>query len=155
MEKPCNISNFKLNSIFQLYPGCSSTSLQELWLVHEAILQQCFTHKHISDSPEIIPCSIWTRLCVKFVTCLGKGERVRSCTAVEAALEPGLAQTHTIISTCTTIRTTQKQSENTESFMYCLGSLVTSQIIIPPYLLEEFGRKRRDCWKLAFKSGFP
>lgn len=72
-----------------------------------------------------------------------------------AALEPELAQTYTTISTCTTIRTTQKQSENTESFMRCLGSLVTSQIIIPPYLLEKFGRKRRDCWKLAFKSGFP
>lgn len=40
-------------------------------------------------------------------------------------------------------------------FHALLGSLVISQIIVPPYLLEEFGRKKRDCWKLAFKSGFP
>lgn len=34
--------------------GCSPTSLQELWLVHEAVLQQCFAHQceaHISDLP--------------------------------------------------------------------------------------------------------
>lgn len=77
---------------------------------------------------------------------------MRFCTP---ALEQELAQTYTSISTSTTMRTTQKESENTASFMHCLGSLVISQIIVPPYLLEESGRKRRDCWKLAFKSGFP
>lgn len=80
---------------------------------------------------------------------------MRPCTAVEAALEQELPQTYTSISPSTTIRTTQKESENTASFMHCLGSLVISQIIIPPCFLEEFGRKKKDCWKLAFKSGFP
>lgn len=94
-------------------------------------------------------------VCVKFVICLGKGECVRSCTPAEAALDEEQAQTYTSISTSPTIRTTQKQPENTASFMHFLGSLVISQIIIPPYLLEEFGRKRKDCWKLAFKSGLP
>lgn len=107
-------------------------------------------------SPENMPeLHLDTFACVKFVICLGKGECMRSCTPVEAALDQELAQTYAGISTSTTISTTQTESENTASFMHCLGSLVISQIIIPPYLLEEFGRKRRDCWKLAFKSGFP
>lgn len=154
--KPCNISNFELKSIFQLQYfswlliHIFARALVGAWSHFEAVLHTQTRGTRFRPPLKTCSCSTWTHLWASNSS--GKGKCMRSCTP---ALEQELAQTYTSISTPTTMRTTQKESENTASSMCCFRSLVISQIIVPLYLLEEFGRKRRDCWKLAFKSGFP